>query len=438
MKAIHFNRMSGLDSQVGLALPWLVGLRWVAMVSQALLVLVLILFFHIPVPAPLIAIILGFSGLSNYYLHTRKESDTKVTNGLITAIISLDAILLTLLIFATGGALNPFTFLYLIHVVLGTIFLPQTGAWIIAIITILCYGSLFLPGIQTIGALTNHPPACHAQDDLTGTMRLHLQGMWIAYSFTVICVVFIVGKIQKALSLHRQINISLNDERRRNEMLASLATLAAGATHELSTPLSTIAVASGEMIDTLKENGDDGDLMEDVLLIRDQVRGCKEILFQMAADAGEHRGEDNKRFSCDQAVSAIIASLPTAQQGRVQVDNQVPDLILFMPQRTLCRSVAGLVNNGLEADNDDGPVTMAWLLDGDDLVIKVTDLGSGMDEETIGKAIEPFYTTRPNGLGLGLYLAGTMADRFGGSLEIESALDEGTTIVLRMIRARIS
>ena len=438
MNSTPFTKMAGLENQVGLALPWLVGLRWAAMVSQALLILTLVFFFEIPVPPLLVSIIFAFSWLSNLYLASRQNSETSVTNGLITAILMLDTIMLTLLIFATGGALNPFTFLYLVQVVLGAIILPQTGAWIVTSTTILCYGALFLPGIQTIGALTNHPPACHVQNDVTGTMRLHLQGMWMAYSISAVCVVFIVGKIQKALSLHRQTSISLHEERMRSDMLASLATLAAGAAHELSTPVSTIAVASAEMIETLRDNEAETELLDDAVLIRNQVHGCKEILFQMAADAGQHRGENQVKFTIAEAVSEIIELINPALQARVQERSTVPDMVLFMPFRTLCRSVAGLVNNGLEADSGGGPVTLEWLLDGEDLLIKVHDTGIGMEEDMVGKVMEPFFTTRSDGLGLGLFLADTMADRFGGSLEIQSVPGQGTTVILRMNMARIS
>ncbi len=436
MNSTPFSKMSGLENQVGLALPWLVGLRWAAMVSQALLILLLVFFYDIPVPPLLVSVIFGFSWLSNMYLHSRQDTENTVTNGLVTSILALDTIMLTLLIFATGGAMNPFTFLYLIEVALAAIILPQTGAWIVTVISILCYGALFLPGVQSIGGLTNHPPACHAQNDVTGAMRLHLQGMWVAYSISAVCVVFILGKIQKALSVHRDTALSLHDEKMRSDMLASLATLAAGAAHELSTPLSTIAVASSEMIETLKEA--ESELLDDAVLIRNQVRGCKDILFQMAADAGEHRGEANRSFLITEAVSGILESIDPAQRDRVQVSNTTADVIYRMPLRTLCRSVAGLVNNGLEADSEGGFVKVTWLCEGEDLVIKVTDTGKGMDEETLQQATEPFFTTRSNGLGLGLFLASSMADRFDGSLEIISQPGQGTTTTLRMSMARIS
>jgi len=438
MSPSPFTKMSGLENQVGIALPWLVGLRWVAMVSQALLILVLVLFFKIPVPPVLVLIIFSFSWTSNMLLHYRQQAGSSVTNGNVTSILLLDTVLLTLLLFATGGAMNPFTFLYMVILVLGAVILPQMWSWVITSATIICYGALFLPGIETIGALTSHPPACHVQNEVTGAMRLHLQGMWLAYAVAAFSVVFIVGKIQKALSLHRVTINSLEEERVRSEMLASLATLAAGAAHELSTPLSTIAVASGEMIETLREQDLNDELLDDAVLIRNQVHGCKDILFQMAADAGEHRGEENKQFTVGEALDGVLSNLGSEKQTRVTINNDVENITLFLPYRTLCRTIAGLVNNALEASSDDALVTMRWHVVRNSLLVTVTDTGRGMDADTLRQATDPFFTTRTEGMGLGLFLASTMAERFGGSLEFQSVPGKGTTANLSMNLKRIS
>src|SRR4029077_20549605 len=73
--------------------------------------------------------------------------------------------------------------------------------------------------------------------------------------------------------------------------LASLATLAAGAAHELATPLGTIALATRELERHLERANADGSSLEDVHLIRAQVDRCRAILDGMAADAGQSAGE---------------------------------------------------------------------------------------------------------------------------------------------------
>ena len=437
MEAASPMQNQSLDNQVGIALPWLVGLRWGAMGCQALLILILVRFFEIPVPFLLTAMIFTFGILSNLFLHFLKRKQVRVSDEIVTSILLLDTGLLTMLLFLTGGAMNPFTFLYLVHLVLGAVLLPVRWSWTIMVTTIICYGTLFFPGVETIGALGGHPPACHVMAEVSGPMLLHLKGMWVAYTITAVCVVFFVGKIQKSLTLQRQTRISLEKERVRSEMLASLATLAAGATHELSTPLSTIAVASAEMIDTLQGRQEDDELLDDAILIRNQIDGCKEILFQMTADAGEHLGEEDRNFSTAEAITWIVNGLKPNQQDSVRVENSATDLVLKMPFRTLCNSISCLVKNGLEASESGDPVLMKWLQRENKLLVIIQDQGHGMNQDTMEKSVDPFFTTKDEGQGLGLFLAHTMADRFGGTLEVDSTFGEGTTITLSLDLARI-
>lgn len=422
----------GAASDTGVALPWLVGLRWWALVFQAALILVLVVFFDIPVPAFFAVLIFAFGGLSNAALQAANRRRARVSDEIVTSVLLLDTGLLTLLLFLTGGAMNPFTFLYLIHLVLGAVLLPVRWSWTILVTTIVCYGTLFFPGVDTAGILGAHPPACHIMGEVSGPMLLHLKGMWVAYSITAVCVVFVVGRIRTALARDRQTRRSLADARRRNEMLASLASLSAGATHELSTPLATIAVASAEMIDALREQGASAELLDDAVLIRGQVEQCKGILFQMAADAGEQRGEEERRFTPAQAVDQILDSLGAERRGRVTVDDQTGGLELRLPFRNLCNSLTGLVKNALEASPGQAAVNLTWSIHGHRLHMAVADQGHGMDPEVRSRATEPFFTRKENGLGLGLFLAQTLAERYGGGLDIVSGPATGTTVTMSL------
>ena len=149
-------------------------------------------------------------------------------------------------------------------------------------------------------------------------MTLHLQGMWLAFAITVFFVVFFVNKIQKDMEEHQNTLAELETEKNRSERLASLATLAAGAAHEFSTPLATIAVAAGEMLADLNKQQADPDLIADTRLIRDQVERCREILYQMSADAGEHLAEALRVISVYDLFSEILSWFPDEIRRRIQ------------------------------------------------------------------------------------------------------------------------
>ena len=433
IKSIFAPRKEAVD----VATPWLLALRWGEILCQVLLTLAVVVLMDIQVPVTLVAFILVFEAGSNLYLHFLQNCNHPISHYIIVIILLLDTVLLTLLLYATGGTMNPFVFLYLIHIVLGAIILPESSSWLITVTTLVCYGLLFyfpppiatdLAGAAQPGGHAGH----HMAGEDTSSFQLHLQGMWVAFVITASFIVFFVSKIQKALAEHRTTLLTLEKEKTRNDKLASLASLAAGAAHELSTPLSTVAVVSKEMIYALEEQGSSADLLNDAHLIRKQIADCKEILYQMAASTGEHLGEEIKRYSIREITEQILQEMNEKQRRRIRVDPEMDIGTVNIPFRSLCRTVKGLLLNGLEASSDNADVDLHWFTSSDRLYIKISDSGTGIKEGDKELVTAPFFTTKKSGLGLGLFLAKNLADQFRGTLDISSETGKGTIVMMSL------
>ncbi len=431
--------------QGAIAMPWFLLLRWASVACQVILIVAVRVLLGIEAPLAIVGVVIGFAGLSNLLFHYLQASRRGVPEGLLAPVMFLDVILLTVLLYYSGGPMNPFTFLYLVHVVLGAVLMQPARAWALSLFTVLCYASFFfLPGWEGHAGHDGHDLAAQTVESgliapsagatCETDLEAHLEGMWLAFSVTVCCIVFFVGRIQGDLARHQQTIVRLQEERGRTEKLAALATLAGGAAHELSTPLATIAVAAGEMIHVLGATGAATELQEDAQLIRSQVERCKEILFQMSADAGEHLGENRRNVWLDDLLAAVLADFSEERRRRVICRNEAGELRLSLPLRTLTRSLRGLVKNGLDAAEPDGSVLLTCRRQVDALLFEVTDRGAGMDRETLAKACEPFFTTKEpgRGMGLGLYLAKTLAEGLGGGLELRSTQGGGTTASFRL------
>ena len=430
------------ETQSNIAFSRILMLRWGAMICQVLLVIAAYIFFETVTPLPIVVLIIGFGCGSNIaFRYLFKKRNRTIPGGLFALVMFLDIMLLTVLLHYTGGPMNPFTFLFLIHISLGAILMRPKWAWALAIFTSLCYAALFyLPQpTAALGKISSddHPVSICAPDSGIGNfmyndMSLHLQGMWLAFAITVFFVVFFVNKIQKDLEDHQKTLNELELEKNRSEKLASLATLSAGAAHEFSTPLATIAIASGEMLTTLKQQSADPELIDDTKLIREQVERCREILYQMSADAGEHLAEALRTFSIEELCQEVIDWFPTNIRERINIINNTQEVSIRMPFRTVKRIIRGLVKNAIEASDETSSVTLLCRKDRDFLYFEVQDQGQGMNVETLARAIEPFYTTKEpgKGLGLGLFLTESAAARFGGTLQIDSEPDKGTKVVI--------
>ena len=434
--AVSHNNLTGEEKNTAsarIAFAWLLHLRWGAVAAQVLLVLIALFFLEISLPYRIISGILAFEIITNLLFGFLKKKKMSLAGQLFALVMFLDTALLTALIHYSGGPMNPFTFLYLVHITLGAILMPPGWSWSLAFFTTGCYATLFF--LPAEGGV-NQP--CHPEPGMLATLsdplKIHLQGMWVAFAVTAFFIVFFVSRIQLALARHQKTLADLQEEKTKSEKMASLATLAAGAAHEFSTPLSTIAVAAGEMLHTLKKNNGEQEfpeLLADVVLIRDQVKRCKDILFHLDADAGDQMGEPFTNFSMNTLMENLLDTLSNPLKNQVQYTDKTGGIIVKMPLRTLRRIVRGLIKNALDAAPN-SPVLVECRQDTTWLYIEVTDNGFGMTTDIAARAAEPFFTTKEpgKGLGLGLFLAKSIAERFGGGLSLISEPGKGSKVTL--------
>jgi two-component system sensor histidine kinase RegB len=117
--------------------------------------------------------------------------------------------------------------------------------------------------------------------------NLHLIGMWIGFGVAAVLVAVFSGKISELLRQHEDSLLLMQAELARRDRLASLATLAAGAAHELNTPLATIAVVARELELFATNTVQNDAVAEDSRLIRTEVDRCREILWRMSVQGAQ-------------------------------------------------------------------------------------------------------------------------------------------------------
>ena len=157
--------------------------------------------------------------------------------------MALDVLLFSGLLYLTGGPNNPFSFLYLIPIALASITMRAAWTWMLVGLSLACSAFLF----------ATHQPL--ALGDHSRHMSLHLRGMWVAFGVAASFIVYFLLRVRRALERHERELDAARAGGARQERLASLATLAAGAAHELLTPLSTIAVIAGDLQRDVAQRG---------------------------------------------------------------------------------------------------------------------------------------------------------------------------------------
>src|SRR4051794_17502976 len=256
-------------------IQWLARLRWAEISGQAATVLVgqFLLDGALPMAELLAVIAIGLVSnlaIELYYFGDRRRSGAiaRPVNELqIALVMMLDIAVLTGLLYFSGGPHNPFAFLYVVQIALATVLVRALWSWMLVGLSFVGFGFLLI---------ANRP--------LTIPDDRRMIGAWMALGVASAFVVHFLRRIMVALA---ERDAELTEARglaARQERLAALATMAAGAAHELSTPLGTVALAAKELERALtrdETSGPRSELAADARLIREQVGRCREILEQM-------------------------------------------------------------------------------------------------------------------------------------------------------------
>ena len=405
-------------------LTWLLRLRWGALAGQLLTIVFVRYVMRSPLPIADLLGLLAISLLVTVAWHLRPPG-LEIRSSWLGATMVLDILVFSGLLYFTGGPMNPFSFLYLVPIALAAMILGSAWTWALVLLSLTASGVLFFW----------HRPLelgeSHAEH-----MRLHLQGMWIAFGVGAAFIVYFLRRIQRALADRDAELQASRNQVARQERLAALATLAAGAAHELSTPLATIAVVAKELERAVDSDGGGADprIAEDVRLVRAQVERCRAILERMCVDAGEMRGERLALATVDELVAGSLAGLGGEIAVRTDVEPGLANVSLHVPARAIAEAIRGVLKNAQDASPAGEAVNLIVRRADHAVDFAVEDRGPGMSRTTLERVGEPFFTTKPTGrgMGLGVFLARTIVERVGGTLRLDSTLGRGTTAVVRV------
>ena len=351
-----------------------------------------------------------------------------------------DIALLGATFYFSGGLANPLVSLLLLPLIVAAIVLRQSHAWGIAALSAGCYGLLVLfhrpiehrrPPAEPYDSAF-HDPGLHAAAMQGATFDLHLVGMWLTFVLSAVLVAAFFTRMAQSLRRREAALARAREEALRNERIVALGTLAAGAAHELGTPLGNMLMLADEL-----EGSCAADVVarEDLAELKTQIRNCKRILGEMVSAAGSVRAEGGRLQAADAFYDELLEKWALTRPAvRLEQDwigeRPAPTLVT---EQALVQALINLLNNAADAAPE-LPVAVSGRCRDGAFELEIADRGPGLTAEVQAKAGEVFVTTKGDGggLGIGLFLANATIERAGGSVQLKARAGGGTLSAVRL------
>jgi two-component system sensor histidine kinase RegB len=420
---------------------WFQQLRWVAVAGQLLTMVVVAWAFRIDLPIIGLLTLIGATALSNaaYALWLRKlqwggltRSDRLPTDQVVSALMLVDILILTGMLYLSAGIANPFALFYFVNIaVAGAIVKPAWawGVWLATVcgVTLLLVRSLPIIELSSASLLSATPD---------GRMHWTIPKIGFLVSFATCSgvITYFITILTGELRQREQALKDAEDARIRNRQLEALATLAAGAAHELASPLSTIAVVAKELSRSLEKHDVSESVTKDVALIRSELDRCRQILDRMTSTAGEAAGEKLRTISIGDFVAETLLGLREPHRVQLKAAPELENAVSLLPVQAAAQAVRNLLQNAIDASPPDAPVLIEATASELGWKICVIDQGTGMTPEILQRVGEPFFTTKEpgRGMGLGLHLSQNVIRRLNGTLNFDSRPGYGTTVTVTL------
>jgi two-component system, sensor histidine kinase RegB len=407
-------------------LDTLVRLRWFAVIGQTTAVLVVYIGLDFELPIWACLAVIALAGWLNVALRVRFRMTQRIEPERAAWLLAFDIAEISILLFLTGGLENPFSFLLLAPVLLSATALPPRLTFLLGCFAAVC---------TTILAFYYYPLPWDA-DEPFKLPPVYVMGVWLA---TLLALGFIGVHAWQLTEEARQLADALAATElvlAREQHLSQLDGLAAAAAHELGTPLSTITVIATELERAIEA---DSPYADDIGLLREQAQRCRSILAKLTEL--ESGGEPFDRMPLSSLIEEVVA--PHRDFGvdiKVSLTPRDASEPIGGRNPAILYGLGNLLENAVDFARERVDVKADW--SADDIAVTITDDGPGFAPEILDRIGEPYVTSKRRrrmnvdvngeggGLGLGFFIAKTLLERSGATLDFENSRSpEGGAVV---------
>ena len=405
----------------------LVLIRWIAVAGQAATITVVHFFMGHRVPIVPAFAAVAASAVLNLVAGRRRAFRSQLSDREATFYLAYDMVQLSVLLYLTGGLINPFAVLILAPVVVSSTVLSRTSTIVLGLLA----GAL----ISLLAVVHLPLPWARGTFDLPSVYAL---GIWLALVFSTLFIAAYVGSVSEEARRRSQALAAIQLALAREQRLASLGALAAAAAHELGSPLATIALTSKELARELPR---DSALRDDVELLISQSARCRDIL----AELGRAPGAEKRLPFTELPLSALVEAaaephrdpavrlvLDAAPSEKAPEDSPEP-VLTGGPE--ILHGLGNLIQNAVQFARHEVIVRQRWNFS--DVTVEVMDDGPGIPPHLLERIGEPYISSRPQRglhMGLGIFIAQNLLERTGAALSFANRSEGGATVTVHWKR----
>src|SRR5690554_438012 len=357
---------------------------------------------------------LSVSGVVSLLSLLRLLRDWPVTDVEYGSQLLFDILVHSVLLYYAGGPTNPFASYFLVPLTIAAATLSWKHTAFLASVAMVAYSLLLF---------WYHPLPLFEMPVRASQIDIRVIGMWLNFAMSAGLITLFVVHMAEALRRHAERLAERREQSMRDSQLLGIASVAAGAAHELSTPLSTMSV----LLKDLRADYADPQIQEDLELLQEQVRQCKASLQQMVRSAEFNRSQPHSMQAADSWLHGLLERWQLMRPEvscrlRPLPEGKVP-LIKDSPE--LGQSILNLLNNAADACPDNIQIGLEW--NEQRLRLCIRDHGPGVPLHIAEQLGTAFVTTKgKKGFGLGLFLSQAAVERVGGSVKLFNQDGGGT------------
>ncbi|MFM2161921.1 MAG: two-component sensor histidine kinase [Pseudomonadota bacterium] len=392
-------------------LAWVIRLRWVAIGTQALTLSLTFAVIDSPLHViPLLALAVVALLVVNAMTLRRLRSGEPVGREQLLLQLLLDIGELTLFFLCSGGATNPFVMLYLVHVAMAAVMLDGPAAGVVVAVVAIANLALHVGGLPL-----------HLERHVLAADTLLRFGQVTAFTVTAVSIgAFVIG-MSATLRRNKQRLMEARERSHRNDRLRAIGTLAAGAAHELNTPLSTV----GLRLRRIERRHHDAETRRDLDVASAQVARCAAIVDNLLVGAGDPTARGMEQVDLNALVGQTVRMWEKSSAVPATFTPHAHPVTLDLPPIAFMQALINLLENAREAQtetHDTTAIDVRIERDGERGIVRVVDHGPGMADHA-DRVGDPFFTTKATGTGLGVFVARAVAEGAGGGLRYDRDQD---------------